>query len=252
VRLLVVVAHPDDESFGTGSVIADAVRHGHGVTVCCATRGEAGEARPGSVPDGRTLAAVRTDELHAAARELGVDDVVLLPYEDSGWDGPAGVGALVGAPLDDVVALVADTVSRLRPDLVVTLDPTGGDGHRDHVRIAEATTQAFDAAAPAGARLYYWCLARSTMRCWAEHNTGSVYAQVDDELLGRPDDELTTVVDVSEILPRRLAAMECHRTQSSPYDGLPEGLRDAFLATDRLVRARPPWRGGPLETALFA
>jgi LmbE family N-acetylglucosaminyl deacetylase len=249
--VLVVVAHPDDESFGTGSVIAGAVAAGHDVVVCCATRGEAGEALPGSVPEGVALADVREAELHEAADVLGVAEVVLLGFEDSGWDGPCAPSTLCGAPVDDVVAAVEAVVARVGPDLVVTLDPGGGDGHRDHVRVAQATTTAFDHAAAAGARLYYWCLVRSVMVRWVEHNTGSVYEAVGDDRLGCPDETVTTTVDVAAHLPRRLEAMQRHRSQKSPYDGLPDDLRDAFLATDRFVRARPAWPGGPAETALF-
>jgi hypothetical protein len=89
------------------------------------------------------------------------------------------------------------------------------------------------------------------MRRWLEHNGESVYAEVDDDRFGCPEDTITTVVDVHDVLPVRLAAMACHGPQSSPYDGLPTDLRDAFLATDRLVRARPPWAGGPRGSSLL-
>src|SRR5262249_8319000 len=76
-RLLVVVAHPDDETFGCGSVIADAAAGGAHVTVCCATRGELGEMAPGS-HSGRSVGDVRLEELHEAGRVLGVTEFVVL------------------------------------------------------------------------------------------------------------------------------------------------------------------------------
>ena len=249
VKLLVVVAHPDDETFGTGSVIARAAQEGIDVVVCCATRGELGEARPGSVPDGITLAEVRAAELHEAAAFLGAKRVRLLDFEDSGWDGECSPGSLVGAPFDDIVAAVRDVLADEHPDIVVTLDPGGGDGHRDHVRIGQATTVAFDDVAAEGSALYYWCLVRSVMAQWLAHNRGSVYDELAE--VGCPDDEITTIVDVADLLPRRLEAIAIHRSQSSPYAGLPADLQAAFLATDRLIRARPPWRAGPLETRLL-
>ena len=83
VRLLVTVAHPDDETFGTGSIIAVAAERGAEVTVCCATRGEAGEAH--GVEPGSHLAAAREAELRAAGAVLGVGRFVVLDYLDSGW-----------------------------------------------------------------------------------------------------------------------------------------------------------------------
>lgn len=242
-KLLVVVAHPDDETFGTGSIIARAAQEGADVVVGCATRGELGEARPGSVPDGVALAAVRAAELHEAAAFLGAKRVRLLNFEDSGWDGDCSPGSLVGAPFGDVVAAVRGVLADERPDVVVTLDPNGGDGHRDHVRIAQATTAAFDEVAAEGSTLYYWCLARSVMCQWLAYNRASVYDDLPE--IGCPDEDITTIVDVADLVPRRLEAIELHRSQASPYDGLPADLQAAFLATDRLIRARPPWQGGP-------
>ena len=252
MKLLVVVAHPDDETFGTGSVIARASQEGAEVVVCCATHGELGEARPGSVPDGVTLAEVRAGELRDAAAFLGASRVRLLDFEDSGWDGDSSPQSLVGAAFDDVVTAVREVMTEERPDVVVTLDPGGGDGHRDHVRIAQATTTAFDEVAPNGSTLYYWCLVRSVMLQWAAHNRGSVYDEVPDDEFGCPDDLITTVIDVAHLLPLRLEAISQHRSQSSPYDELPADLQAAFLATDRLIRARPPWIEGPLESELSA
>lgn len=97
MKLLVVVAHPDDEAFGTGSVIARAAREGAEVVVCCATHGELGDARPGSVPEGLTLAEVRAGELRDAAAVLGACRVRLLDFEDSGWDGDCTQRSLSGA-----------------------------------------------------------------------------------------------------------------------------------------------------------
>ena len=250
MKMLVVVAHPDDETFGTGSVIARAAQQGAEVVVCCATHGELGEPRAGSVPEGVTLAEVRAGELRDAAAVLGATRVRLLDFGDSGWDGDCNSRSLVGAAFDDVVAVVRNVVADERPDVVVTLDPSGGDGHRDQVRIAQATTVAFDEAAPEGATLYYWCLVRSVMRQWAAHNRGSVYDAVPEDDFGCPDELITTVVDVADLLPLRLEAISRHRSQASPYDDLPADLQAAFLATDRLIRARPAWVKSPVESEL--
>ena len=141
-RLLLVVAHPDDETFGCGSVIAEAAAGGAHVTVCCATRGEAGELAPGCELGTATLAETRAAELQRAATALGAVDVVLLDFVDSGMSGDAGPDTLVGAPFDSVVDAVAGVVAAVDPDVVVGLDTSGGDGHRDHTRIGRATVEA--------------------------------------------------------------------------------------------------------------
>jgi LmbE family N-acetylglucosaminyl deacetylase len=253
-RLLVVVAHPDDETFGCGSVIADAVVGGAEVTVCCATRGEAGEVMPGCDLAGASLGELREQELRAAAAVLGVREIVVLDFVDSGMHGEPAPETLLGAPLGSVVSAVADVVVRTDPDVVLTLDVAGGDGHRDHVRIAEATTEAVRREGR-GASLYYWCLVRSLLRRWLErvqqlHPEGG-HLELDQDGLGRPDEDITTMVDTSAHVQRRWAAMAMHRSQRSPFDDMPADLVEAFVTCDRLVRAEPLWTGGPVERQLF-
>lgn len=253
-RLLVVVAHPDDETFGCGSLIADAVVAGAEVTVCCATRGEAGEVMPGCDLAGGSLGALRERELRAAGDVLGVGDIVLLDFVDSGMHGEPASGTLVGAPLASVVTAVADVVVRTDPDVVVTLDVAGGDGHRDHARIAEATTEAVRGVGR-GASLYYWCVVRSLLRRWLETmrqvRPETSHLQLGEDGLGRPDEDITTMVDVSAHVERRRAAMAMHRSQRSPFEDMPADLVEASLTCDRLVRAEPPWPGGPVERQLL-
>jgi LmbE family N-acetylglucosaminyl deacetylase len=252
-RLLLVVAHPDDETFGCGSVIAEAAAGGAHVTVCCATRGEAGELASGCSLDGGTLADLRVRELHEAGAALGAAEVIVLDFVDSGMAGEAADETLVGAPLAAVVEAVATVLERVKPHVVVTLDPSGGDGHRDHIRIGEATTAAARRAAP-NASVYYWCVTRSLLQRWLaclhDANPGSGHLALDTGALGRPDDEITTVVDVGPHIERRLQAIGMHASQRSPYEDMPEDLVEAFLGHDRFVRVEPPWTGGQRETAL--
>lgn len=242
-RVQVVVAHPDDETFGCGSVLLHAAGSGAETAVVCATRGEEG----GTADD---LGAVRERELRAAADTLGVGRVDLLDFADSGMSGPAPAGALVSAPFDDVVAAVAGAVTRFRPDVLVTLDAS--DSHRDHVRIRDA---ALAAAERVGVpRVYLTCLPRSLMRRWVDHvkvaRPDMEHLDADVAALGTPDEEITTVVDVAAHLPARERAMALHASQTSPFEGLPEDLRRAFLATDHLRRVVPAWAGGERETCL--
>src|SRR5689334_6160436 len=97
---MVVVAHPDDESFGCGSTLLHAAAAGARTAVVCATRGEAGEPAPGTGIARVELARVRERELRDAAVVLGVSSVRLLDFADSGMEGPADAATLAGAPFD--------------------------------------------------------------------------------------------------------------------------------------------------------
>jgi N-acetyl-1-D-myo-inositol-2-amino-2-deoxy-alpha-D-glucopyranoside deacetylase len=123
----------------------------------------------------------------------------------------------------------------VRPDIVVTLDAS--DGHRDHAIMRDATLAAVDAAEHAPTATYLWCLARSSMARWAQHVHGhEAYLEMGE--LGTPDDEITTVLDVTAHLPTRWAAIRAHASQASPYEDLPEELQHEFLAFDRLRLVR--------------
>src|SRR5580765_5203767 len=116
LQLLVVVAHPDDETFGLGSVLAHAAARGIEARVICATRGELGEPAIdiGSTP----LAVVREAELRAAAETLGVATVEVLDYRDSGVDGEPAPESLAAADTNAVAIVLAARIDALRPDIV--------------------------------------------------------------------------------------------------------------------------------------
>ena len=137
-RVLVVVAHPDDETFGCGSLVLHARSRGLRVDVLCATRGEAGAVAPGVVVPPGGLGALREAELRHAGRILGVHQIATLGFLDSGMEGDPAPGTLCSAPAALVEDEISDVVARLRPDVLVTLD--GGDGHRDHLAVRAATT----------------------------------------------------------------------------------------------------------------
>jgi LmbE family N-acetylglucosaminyl deacetylase len=231
-HLVVVVAHPDDETFGCGSLIAQSAQAGARVTVLCATRGGAGERVPDPITDSWPLGLVREVELVQAARVLGVTDVALLGYRDSGFEGEAHPASLVATPLDAVTRDLAGRLADLDPDVVLTLD--GSDGHRDHVHLRDALAAAI-AELPRRPRMVCSSLANSLMRRWVEERAGSdtAYLQLDLDTLGRPDAELTAL-DTSDVLAIREQAIACHRSQASPYDGLSPDLRRAFLTVDHI------------------
>jgi len=131
---------------------------------------------------------------------------------------------------------VRRTVSAFAPDVLVTLD--GSDGHRDHARIRDVTVQVgHELDLP----VYLSCLSRTLMRQWVawltEQNPGSSYLELGE--LGTADEDVSTRVDSAEHLAAREAAIALHRSQTSPYEGLPPDLRRAFLTTEYLVGPVP-------------
>jgi LmbE family N-acetylglucosaminyl deacetylase len=249
--LLVAVAHPDDETFGCGSVLLRAADLGATTFVCCGTRGELGEPAPGSGVTQDRLGAVREAELREAARGLGVSGVELLGLVDSGLDGPAGSETLAGAPFEQVRAAIGRCIEQFEPDVVVTLD--GSDGHRDHIRVRDAALAAVSEPGSPVKAVYLQCLPRSMARIWldeqARQNPGSPYLDIGD--LGTPDELITTVLDSSAYLDGRESAIAIHASQVSPFDILSPDVRRMALSTDYLQRVVPPWpEGAPQETAL--
>lgn len=244
MRVQVIVAHPDDETFGCGSLILHAKASGAQVGVVCATRGEAGERSDGG---DEPLATVRERELRAAADVLGVDRLDLLDFADSAMDGEPGPDTLCGTDRADVAAAVRDVVQAYGPDLVVALDAS--DGHRDHARVRDVALEV--ATELAISRVYLLCLPRSLMRRWADEmrvlKPDLPYFDVDAASFGTPDDEITTVVPAGRHLATRLRAHAVHASQSSPYDDLTDGLRADFLGTVHLRRITPPAEPGVLE-----
>lgn len=176
--MLVVMAHPDDESFGMGGTLAHYARRGVEIRLLCGTRGEAGSVAPEFLKDGRSIAELREGELRCAAETLGLAKVEFLGYRDSGMAGSTDnlhPESLVSARLDDVAEKIVRALRDFRPDVVVTFDPVGGYHHPDHIKIHEATVRAFHAAGddaqfpqagtPAAAgQLYYTIFPRQTLR----------------------------------------------------------------------------------------
>lgn len=233
-NILVIVAHPDDESFGCGSTIAHAVAAGSRVRVLCATLGEAGEVADGYDLAGRTLAEVRHAELLAAADALGATCLPPLGLRDSGFDGPTGAGTLCALSEPELAERIGAVLATERPDLVLTI--AGDDGHRDHLHLAAATRAA---VAPIGLPLFEWCLPNHLMQRWAEHmaqlRPDTAHLALEIGKLGTPPEQCTTIIDTSAYLPVRRAALAAHASQTSPYEGLPDELADAFLTTDHLI-----------------
>ncbi len=180
--LLLIFAHPDDETFGCAGTLAAASARGVPATLICATRGEAGKTGIPELDTPEILAAVREEELRAAAAAVGARDVRFLDYRDSGMAGTPendDPRAFSRAPEALVVAKLVVHLRAFRPATVVTFGPDGIYGHHDHLAIRRAAAAAVRAAAEKGLRLENAVPAEA-----AAHSDRELVALVLQNLLG--------------------------------------------------------------------
>lgn len=243
LSVLAVFAHPDDEGFGCGGTLAALVAGGHRVTLICATNGDVGEISDPALATPETLPSVRQGELRAAMDLTGIQDVRFLNYRDSGmegWEDNDHPRSLFRAPAETVVEQVARVVHEVRPDVVITHDPTGGYGHPDHVTICRRTEAAVKLCRVNGnPLLYYVCFPRSLFQSmWnkmVELDLRPPFSADDTEALGTPDEEATTVLDVGRFVALKKESLERHRTQierDGPFTKLPEDYMHEVMSRE--------------------
>lgn len=259
--LLACFAHPDDEAFGSGGTLARYAAEGTEVSLVCATRGEAGEISNPDLATRENLGEVREDELRCAAESMGVRELIFLDYRDSGMVGTPendDPRAFMLASAEEVVRQLVGIMRRLRPQAVVTFEPTGGYGHPDHIAIHRHTVAAFQAAADPtrypelgpswqAERLFYNAIPRSFfMEVRAELSAlGEDLSEFDlfnEADAGWPDDQVNVVIDVSATVDAKWAALHCHRTQFGPenlFRRLPEGRVKRLMSREYFALAWP-------------
>ncbi|MER3554028.1 MAG: PIG-L domain-containing protein [Meiothermus sp.] len=225
--LLAVFAHPDDEAFPTGGTLAHYARLGHRVYLACATRGEVGQLKDPSLapPDGSPLdmAALRTGELEASCKALGIEPPIFLGYRDSGRkdrlrkDDPQ---ALYNADLWEVEAKIREVIAQVRPKVLITFDSHGGYGHPDHLVIHRAATAAFYSSGhlpDPPQRLFY--SAFTIERAAAMQQSGqasSIMDGLDPQVYGVSEGTIILRMNVSDYVPNKMAAVQAHRSQFAP------------------------------------
>jgi N-acetylglucosamine malate deacetylase 2 len=155
-NMLVVLAHPDDESFPMGGTLAKYAAEGVEITLICATLGELG------IPDMEPAQAVfiREKELKAAASSLGIHKVQTMRYRD---------GSLSDADPEQVISQLMNVMRRLHPKVLITFGPDGISGHPDHVAISRLVITAFDRAMlrnvlPLSGKLFYIAPSEATLQ----------------------------------------------------------------------------------------
>jgi len=265
--LLAVLAHPDDESFGMGGTLALYASRGADVYLACATLGEAGTVDEEHLVGHSSIAELRESELKCAAKELGLKDVFLLGYRDSGMPGMEdnkNPNAQINHSLDEVAGKVVRFIRELKPDVVLTFDPIGGYRHPDHIHIHNATVLAFEHANDAAfhpeagspfqpARLYFHTIPRGFMKFGVAlirltgGNPSKWGRNKDVDLASLADVNFPTNarIDYSAVAAKKTAASACHASQGGMQ------MRRGFMGlvfrllgeTDTYMRAYPPVNG---------
>ncbi|WOI62635.1 N-acetyl-1-D-myo-inositol-2-amino-2-deoxy-alpha-D-glucopyranoside deacetylase [Streptomyces fradiae] len=285
-RLLLVHAHPDDESINNGATMAKYAAEGARVTLVTCTRGEEGEVIPPGLahlaPDREDrLGPHRVGELAAAMRELGVTDHRFLGgpgrFRDSGMMGvPQNhrEGAFWSTPVDAAAAHLVGVVREVRPQVLVTYDPDGGYGHPDHIQAHRVAVRAADLAADPSygpdlgaphtiAKIYWNRVPRSAAEegfAALRAATGAVFPGVAalEDVPGVVDDEVvTTEIDGTPYADRKTAAMCAHATQIAVRGGffaLSNNLGQPVFTREwyQLARGASGAPAGERETDLFA
>ncbi len=232
--MVLVYAHPDDESFCCGGTIAAYARNGWDIHLLCATAGEAGMTGPLGGVSKEQLKEARKAELEGAAKILGITTVTVYDYTDG------GLKALEAGDLEDV--LYKD-IREYQPDVVVTFEPQGISNHPDHMKVSRSATfayqkYAFEKLKPAkrgardprglkkayhqgiayedvegdGPKLYYTCIPQSVSEYLVKKDV------VPKESFGKPwngvpDKYVTTIIDIRETVQQKIDALAAHVSQ---------------------------------------
>ncbi len=283
-RLLLVHAHPDDESIGTGATMAKYAAEGAGVTLITCTLGELGEVIPPELAhlawdaDGG-LGQYRIGELAAACAALGVTDHRFLgrpgKWRDSGMMGTPSndwEGCFWRADIDEAASDLLAVIKEVRPQVMVTYDDDGFYGHPDHIQAHRVAWRAFELAEGLVEKFYATAVPRSVLaeamalmqqdgEAAAELG-GADFSRVEsvDELpFGTDDDKVTTRIDAGDYLGAKLAALHAHATQiavDSPFFALSDMVGRRAMGTEYYVLLAGPGpvagADGGRETDLFA
>ncbi|MEV6593367.1 N-acetyl-1-D-myo-inositol-2-amino-2-deoxy-alpha-D-glucopyranoside deacetylase [Streptomyces acidicola] len=286
-RLLLVHAHPDDESINNGATMAKYTAEGAQVTLVTCTRGEEGEVIPPHLahlaPDrDNALGPYREGELAEAMKQLGVTDHRFLGgpgrFHDSGMMGVEQNdrdSAFWAADVDEAAALLVEVIREVRPQVLVTYDPNGGYGHPDHIQTHRVAMRAADLAADPGFRTdlgepweitkVYWNrvprsvavegFARLREALAEPGRLPFTKAAAVIDVPGVVDDWIvTTEIDGAAFAAAKAAAMRAHATQimvAEPFFELSNELAQPLFTTEYYELVRGRREGGGRETDLF-
>jgi LmbE family N-acetylglucosaminyl deacetylase len=210
-RMLVILAHPDDESFAVGGTLAKYAHQGVQVILLCATRGEAG------IPGVELEKAgdIRELELRKAAEKLGIE-VYFMGYPD---------GGLSKTEPGMLLETITTWIGMVEPQLILTFGPEGVSGHPDHVIISKVVTQAYDQCCQKGLLLYIRPSEATVLGC-------SVSSSIRED--GQPQIE----IDISDFKLDKVRAIQSHASQNTGLPGRPEEDMDKIPCHELFSIAR--------------
>jgi N-acetylglucosamine malate deacetylase 2 len=198
--ILVIAAHPDDETMLAGGTIAMYAEQGHTIYLIETTRGEGGEAGDPPLADLEHLGAYREREVREAAAALGVREVLFLPYVDPRME-IGGTASRIDIPLEEFVSAIADCLRQIKPDIVLTHGTNGEYGHPQHIYTNRATRLALSALNR-----------RLTLLTW-----NAWYEGAERPRMLNHSDRADIVRDVTPWLEAKIAAALHHRTQHTMF-----------------------------------
>jgi LmbE family N-acetylglucosaminyl deacetylase len=236
--VLGIFAHPDDESLACGGTLARLADAGARVVVVSASRGEAGSCcDPSLVPDG-DLGFVRARELRDAAAVLGISEVIVLDHPD---------GDLRWIDVPELHAEIVTLIDRYRPHAIITFAEDGLYWHLDHIGIHERTYTAVLSLGDNAPPLYYVTMQHGVMQAVVDAAQAKGGAPIESSFWGIAADVFGAdatppgfVIDVRDWVPRKLAALRCHRTQmgpNNPIAWIDENQAREYLGIEQFRRA---------------
>ena len=245
IRILLVHAHPDDETINNGATMAKYAAGGAHVTLVTCTRGEEGEVLvPGlshlASSDQDKLGLHRESELALAMKELGITDFRFLgspsvKFRDSGMMGTEPnnrADVFWQADIDSAAKYLVEVIEEIKPQIMITYDEIGGYGHPDHIQAHRIAMRASEIADWKIQKIYWNTMPKSVLAegiaKMKEIGSDFFGAETVDDLPFAKDDEfVTTLVDGSKFVDQKLAAMKAHETQialDGPFFALSNNL----------------------------
>jgi N-acetyl-1-D-myo-inositol-2-amino-2-deoxy-alpha-D-glucopyranoside deacetylase len=245
IRILLVHAHPDDETINNGATMALYADRGAQVTLVTCTRGEEGEVLvPGlshlASTDQDLLGLHRETELAAAMKALGISDYRFLgapttKFRDSGMMGTEPNNrpdVFWQADLDKAAMILVDVIEEVKPHILITYDEIGGYGHPDHIQAHRVAMRASELATWQIQKIYWNTIPKSVIAQGMEKmkEIGSDFfgaESIDDVPFAKDDEFVTTLIDGSDYVDSKMAAMKAHETQialDGPFFALSNNL----------------------------